>query len=199
MNHSSSDALDGRLRLLSHADMTDAQRDLADSIGRSRGKSGDRSGYRTTTEDGRLIGPFNPLLRAPEVGAAYLAWAQANAASPLSKVVVEATILGVTARWQSPYVRYAHTIAARQAGLSDAEIEAILRREVPVTASAEIDAALALVSALSDSHVVPDRIYDRVSAQFGEAGTVSLVSLIGQYTTTSALLACFAVPAPEQP
>ena len=197
--HESTDAsMGGRLTLLAASAMTSDQRELAQKITGSRSKRGTDSGYQTRTEDGRLIGPFNAFLREPAVGTAYLAWAQAIAASPLSRAVTEATILGVTARWQAPYVRYAHTIGARGAGFTDEDIDTILCGGIPTSASPDVAAALSLVATLLDDHRVPNEVYQAVGSQFGEAATVALVSLIGQYMTTSALLACFAVPAPEQ-
>jgi len=68
--------------------------------------------------------------------------------------------------------------------------------DVPASASPDVAAALHLVTALLDQHVVPDDVYDAVRAQFTESQTVALVCLIGQYMTTSAILACFTVPAP---
>jgi len=41
------------------------------------------------------------------------------------------------------------------------------------------------------------RSCEAVIEQFGEAETVALVALIGQYLTTSAVVTAFAVPAPE--
>jgi len=196
MNDSNAMALGGRLPILGVTEMNAEQRKLADKIVQRRGRRGDEAGYRTTTDDGALIGPFNAFLRAPEVGDAYLAWAQAVAASSLSRQLTEACILGVTARWQAPYMRYAHTRAARQAGISDDHIDSILRGNVPASASPDVAAALHLVTALLDQHVVPDDVYDAVRAQFTESQTVALVCLIGQYMTTSAILACFTVPAP---
>jgi len=70
------------------------------------------------------------------------------------------------------------------------------RGNVPASASPDVATALQLVTALLDQHVVPDDVYDAVRAQFSESQTVALVCLIGQYMTTSAILACFTVPTP---
>lgn len=94
MNDSNAMALGGRLPILGVAEMNAEQRKLADKIVQRRSRHGDELGYRTTTDDGALIGPFNAFLRAPEVGDAYLAWAQAVAASSLSRQLTEACILG---------------------------------------------------------------------------------------------------------
>ena len=92
---------------------------------------------------------------------------------------------------------YAHSLAARKAGVSDPDIDALraARRE-PAGLSPEANLAHRLTVAIVRDHDVPDDLYTEVIETFGEAVTVALVVLIGQYLTTSALLTCFRVPAP---
>src|SRR4051794_4847028 len=64
--------LGGGLPLPDPATLTPAQRELYDQLIASWVVFTDKLGIQSTTEDGRLIGPFNALLLHPEVTAKLL-------------------------------------------------------------------------------------------------------------------------------
>src|SRR5437016_266316 len=101
-----------RFRPLKFEELTPAQKTMVDHL-----LSGERRG---------LGGPFNVLLRSPEMGdAAQQFGAQGRFHSALPKQVAE-TVIIVTARdWTSQYEWNAHKNAALQAGLAPAIVEAI--------------------------------------------------------------------------
>ena len=191
------DELGGRLRLLSVDELDPAQAALHARLVTTWFARADDAGYRTVLPDGRLLGPFNGLLRTPTVSACQLDWAQAISAGGLPDDVREAAILTVGAEWETAYVLYAHALAARKAGISDPDVAALCdaRRE-PSGLSPKANLAHRLAVAIVHDHDVPDDLYTEVIETFGEPRTVTLVGLIGQYLTTSALLTCFRVPAP---
>ncbi|AGL16454.1 hypothetical protein [Actinoplanes sp. N902-109] len=106
-------------------------------------------------------------------------------------------ILTVVAAWQAEYAGYAHAVAARGAGVPEASIAALATRKPPPDLPAGQLLAHRFALAVVEDHDVPDALYGEVVATFGEDGTVVLVTLIGQYLATSALLTCFRVPAPN--
>ncbi|MDG3012074.1 carboxymuconolactone decarboxylase family protein [Rhodococcus sp. D2-41] len=192
------DDLGGRLRLLPVDEFDAAQSALHGRLLATRGARADDAGYRAVLRDGRLIGPFNGFIRAPVISAAQLDWAQAISAGGLPDDVREVAILTVGAEWATAYVLYAHSRAARKAGISDPDIAALRVRQQPAGLSPEADLAHRLTVALVRDHDVPDDLYTASIAAFGESATVTLIALIGQYLTTSALLTCFRVPTPPE-
>jgi 4-carboxymuconolactone decarboxylase len=194
------DELGGRLRLLPVGELDPAQAALHARLLTTWFGRADDPGYRTVLPDGRLLGPFNGLLRTPAISGPQLDWAQAISAGGLPSDVREAAILTVGAEWETAYVLYAHTLAARKAGVSDPDIEALcVARREPVGLSPKANLAHRLTVAIVRDHDVPDDLYTEVIETLGESATVTLVVLIGQYLTTSALLTCFRVPAPPDP
>ncbi len=169
---------------------------VRDAVLRTRGQRARALGYRAATDDGRLIGPFNALLRDEQIGTAKLAWVTAIGQAGLGADVVESVILTVAWIWDSSYMRYAHTAAARSVGISPVDVTSLLAGEVPTTIGDEARLAVRLTQALLIDHRVGEGLYTDIRRAFGERRLVALVELIGQYTNTAATLACFDVPAP---
>jgi alkylhydroperoxidase family enzyme len=115
---------------------------------------------------------------------------------PPGSDVREVVILTVGGLWHSEYALYAHTAAAARAGVPDAAIGALRRGETPRGLRAEADAAHQLARAIIHDHEVPDGLYGQAIAILGTQTMITVLHLAGQYLTTSAVLACFQVPAP---
>src|ERR1700679_2029389 len=83
-----------------------------------------KGGYlQSSTSDGRLIGPFNPLLYSPEMSSASLDFQLAEAKSTsLDARVRQVVILAVGAVWKAPYEIDAHAAVARKLGFSEEDI-----------------------------------------------------------------------------
>src|ERR1700739_5163426 len=64
-NHS--DPLAGRLPLADPTDLVGAQRELFDKMTSTVVPWADDTGFHSTTDDGRFIGPFNPALLNPAI------------------------------------------------------------------------------------------------------------------------------------
>jgi 4-carboxymuconolactone decarboxylase len=188
--------LGGRLPLLWPASLDDAQHALYARLQATRIRSAQDGGYTAVLSDGRLIGPFNAMLRAPRIAEPLLDWAQAIASSGLPADVREVVILTVGGLWHSGYVLYAHTAAAARADVPDAAIDALRRGGTPQGLRPEADAAHRLARAVIHDHEVPDGLYDQAMEILGPQAMITALNLAGQYLTTSAVLACFQVPAP---
>ena len=151
------DRLGGRLPLLDPAAYTPAQERVAKLMEASTGKLGREVGFRYKAEDGRFIGPFNPMLRSPGMGLTF-AQLQIDEGkhTDLSERVRQVVIFSVGSVRRAPYELYAHEAAARAAGLSEACARALAAGE-PCEDLAPEDAARRLALALTAGHAVDDR------------------------------------------
>ena len=131
-----SDALGGRLPLADPANLVGEQRELFDKMTSAVVPWADDTGFHSTTDDGRFIGPFNPALLNPAMtsAAAELLLGEREHTS-LSARVREVVILAVGAVWQSDYELYAHSAAARKVGIPEDAIRVLVSGEYPRTSA----------------------------------------------------------------
>jgi 4-carboxymuconolactone decarboxylase len=96
-----------------------------------------KGGYlQSSTSDGRLIGPFNPLRYSPEMSSAFLDFQLAEAKSTsLDARVRQVVILAVGAVWKAPYEIYAHAAVARKLGFSEEDISKLSAGQSPASLS----------------------------------------------------------------
>ncbi|MGW3632175.1 carboxymuconolactone decarboxylase family protein [Streptomyces sp. NPDC005122] len=189
--------LGGRLPLLRPDTLDEEQRALRDRLQATRARNAEEAGYTAALPDGRFIGPFNALLRTPYIARPLLEWAQALTRAGIPADVREVVILTVAAHWRAEYALYAHAAAAEKAGLPGPAIASLLLGGTPRGLRPDADLAHRLAAALVRDHRVADDLYDEAVAAFGTNTLITLVNLVGQYLSTSALLACFQVPAPS--
>jgi 4-carboxymuconolactone decarboxylase len=193
-----SDGLGGRLPLADPANLSPAQRDLFDKMTSAVAPWADDTGFRSTTDDGRFIGPFNPALLNPAMtsAAAELVLGERENTS-LSGRVREVVILAVGAVWQSDYELYAHTAAARKVGISDDAIRVLVSGGIPENLSKDETIAAELTRQLSTTHRVDETLYRQAENYFGTKGLTDIVILIGVYHTVCATLNLFEIPTPH--
>lgn len=189
--------LGGRLALLSEDSLNDAQRRVHEQLEQLTGPESKHEGYVSQLRDGRFIGPFNAMLRVPQLTAGFGSWVREIGRLAVSDEVRQVIILTVGARWRAEYAIYAHIAGARVAGVPEAAITAILKGEPPVHVSAEAALAYNLTTNLVHNHDVPDRVYEECLQVWGVEVLITILSLIGQYQMISSLLVCFRVPAPD--
>ena len=156
-----------------------------------------KSGFEAATPDGRLLGPFNALLYAPEVGQAYLDYfTQEKKNTSLSERVHEVVILAVGAAWHSAYELYAHEAVAKSVGLPEDAVKSLAAGNVPSGLSEAEESAHAFAKQIAANRRVDPPTYARAKAAFGDKGLVDLVMLVGLYLVTCGLLNAFEVPVP---
>jgi 4-carboxymuconolactone decarboxylase len=190
--------LGGRLRLADPADLSAAQRELFDKMTSTVVPWADDTGFDSTTDDGRFIGPFNPALFNPAMtsATAELLLGERDHTS-LSARVREVLILAVGAVWQSDYELYAHTAAARKVGISEDAIRVLVNGGIPEDLSKDETIAAELTRQLSTSHRVDETLYRQAESCFGTKGLTDMAILIGIYHTVSLTLNLFEIPAPQ--
>jgi 4-carboxymuconolactone decarboxylase len=190
--------LGGRLPLLDPSQFAPAQRELYERLAPMLPPWPDSDGFQTKTSDGRLIGPFNPMLCSPGVSAGFVDFIEAEARSTsLDNRVRQVVTLAVGAVWNSPYELYAHSAEARQAGLPDEVIEALVAGGIPDQLSDDEKLAARFAQQLTAEHRVDAALYAAAERAYGQRGLVDLTLLVGYFHTTCALLNAFDIPAPQ--
>jgi 4-carboxymuconolactone decarboxylase len=192
------DGLGGRLALADPANLSPAQRELFDRMTSAVVPWADDTGFESTTDDGRFIGPFNPALLDPAMtsAAAELVVGERENTS-LSGRLREVVILAVGAVWQSDYELYAHSAAARKVGICEDAIRVLVSGGIPENLSKDEMIAAELTRQLSTTHRVDETLYRQAENAFGTKGLTDIVILIGIYHTVCATLNLFEIPVPR--
>jgi 4-carboxymuconolactone decarboxylase len=189
--------MSGRLPALKPADLDEAQRALYDSLVESYGPWADKSGFEVIAPDASLLGPLNPLLFSPAIGAAQIGVFHADKrSSSLPPRVHEVVVLTVGAAWDSDYELYAHSAVGKLAGLSCDVVEALVSGRPPDFRNEQEASAYEFTRQLVHDHRIEPETYARAEQAFGHKGLVDLVLLIGLYLATCSIINAFEVPAP---
>ncbi len=191
--------LGGRLPLVDPATMTDSQRALYDMLMSTWVKFANTLGVRATTEDGRLIGPFNAFLLHPEVALKLQDFQTAEAShTTLPPRVREVVIVAVGAVWGAGYELYAQFGVGHKVGLSDDALAAPATGGISDELSDHEKIAARLARDLSIHHRVDDALYRAAEKAFGRTGLFDIVLVMGLYQTVCTALTLFEVPAPKK-
>jgi 4-carboxymuconolactone decarboxylase len=172
-----------RFAPLTYDTMTPEQKTMVDHI---------LSGERTS-----LGGPFNVLLRSPEMGdLAQKFGAQMRFHSSIPKRLNEFAILITGRYWTAQYEWYAHHRLALQAGLNPALIDAVAAGRRPAAMQPDEEAVYNFCTELLNTKQVSDAAFQAVKDKFGERGVVDLTGVVGYYQLVSMLLNVDRYPMP---
>jgi 4-carboxymuconolactone decarboxylase len=186
-----------RLPLLTPDELDQTQRKIYDRMMTEQVPWATKSGFQAAMPDGKLLGPFNALLYAPEVGQAYLDYFTAEKKNTtLSQRVHEVVILAVGAAWNSAYELYAHAAVGKSVGLPEDGIQAIVSGRMPEGLSEQETSAYEFAHQLAADHRIDPATHARAKAAFGDKGLVDIVMLAGLYLMTCATLNAFEVSVP---
>jgi len=164
-----------RFKPLTYAEMTAPQKKMFENL-----ISGERRG---------AGGPFNVLLRSPEMGdLAQQFGASMRYHSSIPSKLNEMAIIITARHWTSQYEWSAHRRAAQTAGLSQSIIDAIAAGKRPASMAAEEEAVYNFVSELLTTKQVSDATFKAAKDKFGERGVVDLIGVSGYYQLVSMLL-----------
>jgi 4-carboxymuconolactone decarboxylase len=138
---------------------------------------------------GGAVGPFNVLLRSPEVGDVA---AQAGGAERFNSVLpkdVSETIIIMTGRyWMAQFEWNAHKAAALKAGVKPAIVDAIATGKRPAGMSPDIEVAYNFIDELLTTHQVTDATFNAAKEKYGERGIVDMTGLSAWYCLVSMAL-----------
>jgi 4-carboxymuconolactone decarboxylase len=173
-----------RFAPLTYDGLTPEQKTMADNL-----LSGERKG---------MNGPFNALLRSPQIGdAAQKFGAQVRFHSSLPNRLNEFAIL-ITARfWNAQYEWSAHRKLALTAGLKPAIIETLGAGRKPSAMQADEEAIYNFADELLKTRQVGDAAFKAVVDKFGERGAVDLTAVLGYYCFVSMILNVDRYPLPD--
>ena len=169
-----------RYREISSTEMTSAQKEVHDEIIAGR--------------RGRFGGPFQILIRAPEVCrhlqrlGENLRWG-----SSLSPALSELAICLTARHLRASYEWHAHAPLAVEAGVPAAAIEAIRTGATPSFTVPDQVLVHRVVTELIDTKRLTDATFGEAIARFGEQGIVELGTIVGYYGNA---LNAFQVPLP---
>ena len=199
MNSNGESELGGRLPLLD-ADTLDAeQRKLFDYLQTRVVPWADAAGFRSTTADGKFIGPFNAALRSPTVAGAFLELqASEERHTSLSDRVRQVVILAAGAAWGTDYEIYAHSAVAGRCGISVDAVSRLAAGTLPDTFDDDEKFAYRFTQQLSTSHRIDDTTFTQARKAFGDRGITDIIVLAGTYCTVCGLLNAFEVPTPSE-
>jgi 4-carboxymuconolactone decarboxylase len=177
------DLVGNRFAPLTWAEMTDAQKTMVTHI-----LEGPRSG---------LGGPFNVMLRSPEMGDAAQHLGTFSRFNTMSGKLRELAIIMTARFWTSHFEWYAHKNAALQQGLNPSIVDAIATGEVPTGMDAEETVVYNLVSELLYDRRVSDTTFQAAVAMMGERSVVDVVGIVGYYSMVSLFLNLDEYPLPD--
>lgn len=146
---------------------------------------------------GPLTGPWNVLLRSPEIvnrARAVSDYLRFNSALPprLSEFIIL-----ITARhWAQQYVWNAHYEPALKGGLNPDIAKAVAEGRRPQPMADDEEAVYDFCTELHRNHSVSDATYGRALSKFGERGIIDMIGLSGHYTTISMVLNTARTPLP---
>jgi 4-carboxymuconolactone decarboxylase len=178
-----------RFRGLHYREMTEEQRAMLFNVVNSA-----RAVTNTTGN-----GPFNVLLRSPEVGDRSQQLGNAiRFSSGLSGRLREIATLMAGRAWTSTYEWYAHARYARDEGIDAAVIEAIAAHRRPDLAAMPVEDALVwrVTDELLYTRRVTDATYADALAVLGERRLLSTVTIAAYYEYVSMLLNVDRYPLP---
>jgi 4-carboxymuconolactone decarboxylase len=134
-------------------------------------------------------GPFNVLLRSPEMGdLAQQFGASMRFHSSLPRKLNEMAIIITARHWTAQYEWSAHRSAAAQAGLNESVIQAIAAGKRPGSMDADETIIYNFATELLNTKQVSDPVFKAVKDKFGERGVVDLIGVMGYYQFVSMLL-----------
>jgi 4-carboxymuconolactone decarboxylase len=172
-----------RFKPLKYDDMTPAQKTMMDHL-----VQGERRG---------AGGPFNVLLRSPEMGDLVQQFgASMRFHSSLPRRLNEMAIIMTARHWTAQYEWNAHRTAAAQAGLKEPVIKSIAAGKRPESMDADETIVYNFATELLNTHQVSDANFQAVKDKFGEKGTVDLIGVMGYYQLVSMLLNVDRYPLP---
>jgi 4-carboxymuconolactone decarboxylase len=173
-----------RLPPIAEAQLTPEQRESIEAFKTARGAA--------------VTGPFQPLLRSPELMTRTRAMGDyLRYKSALPPHLSEFVILMTAREWTQQYEWNAHYPIALKAGLKPEIANAIAEGRRPAAMSEEETALYDLCQELNRNKSVSDATYGRALKLFGEKGIVDAIGIHGYYTLLAMVLNTSRTPATE--
>src|SRR5689334_17270951 len=161
-----------RFKPLKYDEMTPEQKTMIDHL-----LAGERGGAR---------GPFNVLLRSPEVGDfAQQFGGSMRFRTTIPKDVSETIIIMTGRYWMAQYEWTAHKAAALQNGVKPEIVAAIANGKRPAGMPPDMEVAYNFIDELLTTHQVTDATFKAAKDRYGDKGVVDMIGLSGWYSLVS--------------
>jgi len=146
---------------------------------------------------GAVPPPVHVWLKSPGLADhAHQLGAHVRFATPFTPRQTEIAILCTARYWTAQFEWAAHVRLGLQAGLTQAQIDAIAERRTPEFDDPDDRLVYEFAHGYYENHRVDDATYERVAKRWGDKGVVDLAGLIGYYSFVSVTLNVFDVPVP---
>ena len=173
-----------RFPVIPHDELTADQRAVVDEIA-----SGPRGGVR---------GPFIALIHNPALTRRVQALGEhLRFGTTFSDDLVEIAVLATARHWTCQNEWVPHAKFARNAGLSDAVIDAIAAGATPPGLTTDQALVLRFAQETLRAGQPASPTYDAAQARFGRAGVLDLLALCGYYTMLAMVLNTAQLPLPD--
>ena len=148
---------------------------------------------------GRILGPYKIWIHSPTVasGMEHIG-TFLNKRSSLSTREVEIGILVIAQHWDGEYVRQAHIKAGKAAGLTQAQIDAVLTGRDPGFSDPHERAVYRFATALASKTKLSDAEFAEIEKAIGRDGIAEVLVLLGYYTSVALGMKIHEVPVPAQ-
>jgi 4-carboxymuconolactone decarboxylase len=147
---------------------------------------------------GALSGPFNALLRSPEMGNhAQKLGEYVRFKTSVPKRLNEMAILMTARFWSSQYEWYAHEKLAREAGLAAEVIEDLHAGRRPARLAPDEAVVYDFCAELRDRRRVSDATFAAAVKLLGEKGIIDLIANMAYYDLVSMVLNVDRYPLPD--
>jgi alkylhydroperoxidase family enzyme len=186
-----------RLPLIAPADLTPEQKVLYEDM--RKGMASNFNAFKAVTENGALMGPWNPWLHEPIIGKAIWDLTLAlTAQASLPDNVRQLVILVVGARYDAAYEIYAHIAVAEHEGMKPERLASLTADVKPADLTPQESAAFDIAYKLVRGGTLPEPLYALAVETFGQHGANELFYLVGLYSLVSVTLNAYNVPVPER-
>lgn len=147
---------------------------------------------------GAVVGPLKAWLHSPALAdRAQKLGAYTRYHSALSPNLSELAILVTGRIWEADFEWYSHVGPARDAGISEAVIEAIRSGAEPPLDDEKSRAVYTVARELHENRRLSDHTYAKAEAALSHQALVDLVGILGYYTLISMTLNAFDITTPD--
>ena len=146
---------------------------------------------------GKLVGPFIPLLRSPELMSRMQKVGEyVRYQNSLGHKLTEFTILITARRWTQEFEWDSHYDLALKAGVEPEILSAVREGRRPTGMTAEEEVVYDFCAELGQNQGVSDATYMRALKSFGEQGVIDLTGTVGYYTSLAMIMNVARTPLP---
>lgn len=177
------DARHGRIPLPEREDLSPEQRRVYDEI-----VKGPR---------GMVVGPLRAVIHSPDLADRWQKLGEFVRYRTVLPMRLKELAIVISARhWNSEVEWAIHARIARDAGVPEPILAAILARRLPEFDTKDDAEVYEFTRQLQSTGRVDDTAYARVRTRWGDTGIVELTALIGYYTMVAMMLNTHRVPLP---